>query len=121
MRRKTTAVLACEFLQGVSYNAKTSLASIVDRPTAERGETGAKDHSRVEQVGLRDYAFGQAGNGIFPSPAAISEEIEQMYRCRRIGPAIAVEEKYYAISPERKLKHPAVVQIIESAREALFD
>jgi LysR family transcriptional activator of nhaA len=61
-------------------------------------------------------AFGEAGNGIFPAPVAISEEVEQMYRCRRIGHAIAVEEKYYAISPERKLKHPAVLKIIEAAR-----
>jgi len=65
-------------------------------------------------------AFGEAGNGIFPAPAAISEEVEQMYRCRRIGPAIAVEEKYYAISPERKLKHPAVLKIIEHARSHLL-
>ena len=65
-------------------------------------------------------AFGEAGNGIFPAPAAISDEVEQMYRCRRIGPAIAVEEKYYAISPERKLKHPAVLKIIENARSALL-
>jgi LysR family transcriptional activator of nhaA len=42
-----------------------------------------------------------------------------MYRSRRIGPAIAVEEKYYAISPERKLKHPAVLKIIENARNTL--
>jgi LysR family transcriptional activator of nhaA len=65
-------------------------------------------------------AFGQAGNGIFPAPVAISEEVEQMYHCRRIGPAIPVEENYYAISPERKLKHPAVLNIIEQARRQLL-
>ena len=65
-------------------------------------------------------AFGEAGNGIFPAPAAISDEVEQMYHCRRIGPPIAVEEKYYAISPERKLKHPAVLKIIENARTQLL-
>ncbi len=65
-------------------------------------------------------AFGEAGNGIFPAPVAISAEVEQMYGCRRIGPAIPVEEKYYAISPERKLKHPAVLKIIENARGRLL-
>jgi LysR family transcriptional activator of nhaA len=65
-------------------------------------------------------AFGEAANGIFPAPAAISDEVERMYRCRRIGPAIAVEESYYAISPERKLKHPAVLKIIENARSELL-
>ena len=65
-------------------------------------------------------AFGEAGSGIFPAPAAISDEVERMYRCRRIGPAIAVEENYYAISPERKLKHPAVLKIIENARSEIL-
>lgn len=65
-------------------------------------------------------AFGEAGSGIFPAPAAISAEVEQMYQCRRIGPNLPVEEKYYAISPERKLKHPAVLKIIEYAREQLL-
>jgi LysR family transcriptional activator of nhaA len=46
--------------------------------------------------------------------------VEQMYQCRRIGPNVPVEEKYYAISPERKLKHPAVLKIIEHAREQLL-
>ena len=64
--------------------------------------------------------FGEAGNGIFPAPAAISDEVERMYQCRRIGPDIDVQEKYYAISPERKLKHPSVVKIIENARTQLL-
>lgn len=65
-------------------------------------------------------AFGQAGNGIFPAPAAIGNEVEQMYQCLQIGPATSVEEKYYAISPERKLKHPAVLKIIDNARNQLL-
>lgn len=65
-------------------------------------------------------AFGEAGSGIFPAPAAISNEVEQMYGCRRIGASISVEEKYYAISPERKLKHPAVLKIIDTARSQLL-
>ena len=65
-------------------------------------------------------AFGEAGNGLFPSPLAISAEVEQMYHSKCIGPAIPVEEKYFAISPERKLKHPAVLNIIEAARSHLL-
>ncbi|MBK6740029.1 MAG: hypothetical protein IPG64_20385 [Haliea sp.] len=65
-------------------------------------------------------AFGEAGNGIFPSPTAISDEVEQMYRVRRIGNPIPVQEAYFAISPERKLKHPAVLRIIDAARAQLL-
>ncbi|MEZ5571112.1 MAG: transcriptional activator NhaR [Halioglobus sp.] len=64
--------------------------------------------------------FGQAGNGLFPSPAAISDEVELMYHARRIGSPIPVQEAYFAISPERKLKHPAVLRIIEAARKQLL-
>jgi len=64
--------------------------------------------------------FGEAGSGIFPAPTAISDEVERMYQCRRIAPAIDVQEKYFAISPERKLKHPSVVKIIENARSKLL-
>ncbi len=65
-------------------------------------------------------AFGEAGNGIFPAPVAISDEVERMYHARRIGPALPVAEHYFAISPERKLKHPAVLKIIEEARNRLL-
>lgn len=65
-------------------------------------------------------AFGEAGTGIFPAPAAITDEVERMYHVRCIGVAEDVRETYYAISPERKIKHPAVVSITEMARQQLF-
>ncbi len=66
-------------------------------------------------------AFGEAGTGVFPAPAAITTEVERMYHVRSIGVAESVKETYYAISPERKIKHPAVVSITEVARQTLFD
>lgn len=66
-------------------------------------------------------AFGEAGIGVFPAPMAIQTEIERMYRARCIGEAATVQEAYFAISPERKLKHPSVVKVTEVARAALFD
>jgi len=65
-------------------------------------------------------AFGQAGTGVFPAPTAIEEDIAQMYSLRVIGRTDEVRERYYAISPEQRLKHPSVVSIIESARNHLF-
>jgi LysR family transcriptional activator of nhaA len=66
-------------------------------------------------------AFGQAGAGVFPSPIAIRDEVERMYRAKCIGQIDEVHESYFAISPERKLKHPAVLQITEAARLALLE
>ncbi len=65
-------------------------------------------------------AFGEEGIGIFPSPAVIRDEIEFTYHSREIGSLDSVKENYFAISPERKLKHPAVLLIIEAARKQLF-
>jgi LysR family transcriptional activator of nhaA len=65
-------------------------------------------------------AFGEAGAGIFPAPTAITAQVEHMYHARSIGQVDGVNETYFAISPERKLKHPAVVRITEAARSALF-
>jgi len=64
--------------------------------------------------------FGAAGRGVFPAPLAIAGEIERMYSARAIGEVEGVHETYYAISPDRRLKNPAVVEIIERAREQLF-
>lgn len=66
-------------------------------------------------------AFGGENCGIFPAPTAIADQIEKSYQSRRIGDVDGVEEHFYVISPERKLKHPAVVRIMESARERLFE
>lgn len=65
-------------------------------------------------------AFGEAGVGIFPAPQAIAAEVERMYNARAIGVAAEVRENYVAISPERRLKHPAVLDIIEHARGQLL-
>lgn len=64
-------------------------------------------------------AFGEAGAGVFPAPVAIREQVEHMYHSRLIGEVDGVAEHYFAISPERKLKHPAVVRITEVARSRL--
>jgi LysR family transcriptional activator of nhaA len=65
-------------------------------------------------------AFAQQGAGIFAAPSAIDKEICRQYRVRPIGELTDVRERFYAISVERKLKHPAVVAISEAARGELF-
>lgn len=64
--------------------------------------------------------FGQAGAGAFAAPTAIEKEIHQHYKVTAIGRIDSIVERYYAISVERKLKHPAVVTISEAARERVF-
>jgi len=65
-------------------------------------------------------AFGEAGHGVFPAPTAIAGEVTGMYSAEPIGNVDGVKEAYFAISPERKLKHPAVLKITAAARSSLF-
>jgi LysR family transcriptional activator of nhaA len=65
-------------------------------------------------------AFGEAGTGIFASPTVIEEEICRMYRVSVVGRTDAITERFYAISPERRLKHESVVLITDLARRDLF-
>jgi LysR family transcriptional activator of nhaA len=44
----------------------------------------------------------------------------RFYGVRVAGRTDAVRERYYAISAERRLKHPAVLAITSAAREKLF-
>lgn len=64
-------------------------------------------------------AFGQAGAGAFPAPDVITTEICRQYQVERIAALPGVIERYYAISPERRIKNPAVQAIITTAKKVL--
>jgi len=65
-------------------------------------------------------AFGQEGAGVFIAPAAIEAEVERQYKVTAIGQIDEVQEQFYAISIERRITHPVVSAVLESARESLF-
>jgi LysR family transcriptional activator of nhaA len=64
--------------------------------------------------------FGQEGMGLFAAPSVVEAQIRRQYNVRVVGRLPTVRERFYAISAERKLAHPAVVAITEAARETLF-
>lgn len=61
--------------------------------------------------------FGQAGVGVFPAPTVVEAEIRKQYEVKVVGRTNEVKERFYAITIDRKLKHPVVVTISQSARE----
>ena len=65
-------------------------------------------------------AFGQSGSGIFIGPSVIADEVRRQCGVELIGQTDAVTESFYAISVERKVKHPGIVAITEGARRELF-
>jgi len=64
--------------------------------------------------------FGQAGAGMIVVPTPVSDEVARQYSLQSIGRIAEVTERFYAISVERRLKHPAVLAISQAAKESLF-
>ncbi len=64
--------------------------------------------------------FGQAGVGLFAAPTVIEKEVQRQYSVRVVGRLESVRERFYAISVEKKVKHPAVLAIADEARQKLF-
>lgn len=72
--------------------------------------------SECEDVDLA-YACGQAGLGLFPAPVAIASELSRQYHVVQVGTANSAVARFYAVSGERRVQHPAVVAIAESLRK----
>jgi LysR family transcriptional activator of nhaA len=66
------------------------------------------------------WEFGATGIGVFSAPLVLETHLGRLYNVQRIGWAPTVLSAFYAISVERKLKHPAAVAICEAARNTLF-
>jgi LysR family transcriptional activator of nhaA len=64
--------------------------------------------------------FGENGVGLFAVRTAVEGETKHLYKVRLLGRVEAIRERFYAISLERKIKHPAVAVITQAAREQLF-
>ncbi len=55
------------------------------------------------------------GLGLFAIPTSIQDDVAEIYGMREVGKVDGIKERFYAISVERKLKHPAVVAIRSKA------
>jgi LysR family transcriptional activator of nhaA len=80
---------------------------------------------RPEIVGeFEDYAllheFGASGHGIMAVPSILEATLRRDYGMKLVGRTTAVRAQYYAVSLERRLKHPAVSAICETARQETF-
>ncbi len=63
---------------------------------------------------------GQKTGAVFPAPIVIAQDVCRFYGVRLVGRTAEVRERYYAISVERRLTHPGVIAITNTAREGLF-
>jgi LysR family transcriptional activator of nhaA len=61
-------------------------------------------------------AFGQAGAGVFPVPLTTVQEAMRQHEVVTLGQTLDIRERFFAISVERRLSHPAVLAVSEAAR-----
>ncbi|XQW84961.1 LysR family transcriptional regulator [Thalassotalea piscium] len=61
--------------------------------------------------------FGQAGYGAFGAPTIIENHAIEQFDVELIGRTEDIKEYYYLISPERKVKHPAVQHLLQEGKK----
>ena len=65
-------------------------------------------------------AFGREGRGVFMWPSVLEAETVAHYGVEIIGRSDELVEAFFAVSVERRIKHPCVAAITEAARGRLF-
>lgn len=60
--------------------------------------------------------FGQRGLGLFPAASIIAKEVKSDYHVRLVGEVPDVREQLYAVTVERRIKHPVVAVICDAAK-----
>jgi LysR family transcriptional regulator, transcriptional activator of nhaA len=94
-------------------------------PTRNNAIRGRIDHwfetheLRPDVVGEFDdnallNTFGQRGLGLFPAPSALAADVRKQFGAVPVGALGGVQEQFFAISNERKIKHPAVEAILSA-------
>ncbi len=101
-------------LPGRNSSLRRSLEQWFDSQSIRPKMVGEMDDAALMKV------LGEAGLGVFAAPDVVDEDTCQRYRVRPIGRAKEIRQRFYAISVERKIKHPAVVAICEGARRDLL-
>lgn len=64
--------------------------------------------------------FGSSGAGLFFATTVVEEDVVGRYGVKLLGRITDLQERFYAVSVERRFDNPAVAAILESARQKLF-
>lgn len=62
--------------------------------------------------------FGRGGLGIFPAPLALAEQVASQLDAQALGAMSGVSEQIYAISNERRIRHPAIEVLCATTPQA---
>jgi LysR family transcriptional activator of nhaA len=96
--------------------APSSLRTSLDRWLVER-ELRVRISGELDDAGLMRVA-GVHGQGLLPVRAALRAEVEDNHKMELVGTFDGLVERYYVVSLERRVRHPAVSALIEQARSS---
>ncbi|KQQ47267.1 LysR family transcriptional regulator [Duganella sp. Leaf126] len=120
--------LADQYRSGFPASLHQAPLLVPTRNNALRGRIDAwlvQHHVRAEIVGeFEDNAmlntFGRNGMGLFFAPSALTRDIEDQLGAVLVGDAPELREHFYAISNDRKIRHPAIEAIISAVHSGLL-
>ncbi|MBV8755654.1 MAG: transcriptional activator NhaR [Deltaproteobacteria bacterium] len=64
--------------------------------------------------------LGEKALGVLAAPDVLAKELGKRYALQLVGRAKDIRQRFFAISVERKIRHPAVAAICEVARKKIF-
>lgn len=64
--------------------------------------------------------FGDQGAGVFPAPSVVEDQTKARHGVEVVGRIDSIRQSFYAISVDRRIKHPAVSVLTHAARSQLF-
>jgi LysR family transcriptional activator of nhaA len=120
--------LAARYRRNFPHSLNGAPLLLPTRNNALRGRIDAwfvRHEVRPDVVGeFEDNAmlntFGRNGMGLFFAPSVLAHDIREQFEAAHVGDAPELREQFYAISNERKIKHPAVEAILEALHTAPF-
>ena len=95
-------------------------------PTAHTAVRARLDHW-FEQRAIRPHVvgefedsallktFGASGMGVFPAAEWVHDDLLAHYAVQRIGPCEGVMEHFFAMAAEKKVSHPLVQRLLQTA------
>lgn len=114
-RRFPASLTGAPFLLPTEGTAlRRSLDAWFDREGIQPRVVGEFSDSALLKV------FGMKGAGLFAAPTAIRDDVRRQFGVRGLGELARITESFYAVTVERRIRHPAVVAVSEAARERLF-
>ncbi|MCE1184450.1 transcriptional activator NhaR [Azovibrio restrictus] len=75
--------------------------------------------AEFEDTALLD-TFGATGLGVFPAQTPLTQDLARRYDAVCLGPIDAVRDQFFAISADRRIRHPGIEAIRMAGQQRLF-